>query len=458
MAIKIRPAGLMSASIGNNSFSHHKKGVIWIQNMEYPFHDEWDPIPAYIDISENTFSVNAGPFVVLFGLSETSHKQTGILRYNYFKDNTIIPATSHIRRHQSEGVVIVGSSNVMVHLNSFDNARSPIWLSTHSRNPGKTINATGNWWGTTNEGVIYDRIFGGKDRYDLSRILFRPYLARPDLVDPEYIAPPPEYRKPFIRGNMLGGLYGDRIGSISGEYNVESDLILQPNSILTIRAGSRLLFDAGVGILSQGKIVVEGNKEAPVIFEMKLHTKPNEFLNDSDVRLVNGPNKFEGRLEIFVNGEWGTVCNEGWNLRNAGVVCRQLGWAHSPTDFGGGLLHYGPGSGSIVRSNVRCDMWDWDILLCPHVTLFEHSCGHLQGKVQYSTFVSSQRGVKKYHMKPQDKAEANPIPHILRSAVLPDARQKIHASGHWFYPSNISKKPREKATYGPLFRMCLCVF
>ena len=50
------------------------------------------------------------------------------------------------------------------------------------------------------------------------------------------------------------------------------------------------------------------------------------FAGGSEVRLVGGKHEFEGRVEVKYDDEWRAVCDHGWNLKAAHVVCRMLGY------------------------------------------------------------------------------------------------------------------------------------
>ena len=63
------------------------------------------------------------------------------------------------------------------------------------------------------------------------------------------------------------------------------------------------------------------------------------------IGLVGGSSYNDGRVEVYYNGECDTVCNNGWDDTDAGVVCRQLGFGSSGTSIGS--AGFGQGSGSI---------------------------------------------------------------------------------------------------------------
>ena len=56
----------------------------------------------------------------------------------------------------------------------------------------------------------------------------------------------------------------------------------------------------------------------------ELYTGSN--CTDNDIRLVGSGLESQGRLDVCINGVWGSVCDDGWTDVNAIVVCRQLGY------------------------------------------------------------------------------------------------------------------------------------
>ena len=97
------------------------------------------------------------------------------------------------------------------------------------------------------------------------------------------------------------------------------------------------------------------------------------------VRLINGSSPSSGRVEIYStsigeNGEWGTVCDDSWDIQDARVVCRQLGYPDAVAALGN--AHYGEGTGPILLDNLQCLGTELDVLTCAHNGIGEHDCDH----------------------------------------------------------------------------------
>ncbi|XP_071823784.1 neurotrypsin-like [Apostichopus japonicus] len=94
----------------------------------------------------------------------------------------------------------------------------------------------------------------------------------------------------------------------------------------------------------------------------------------ANIRLAGGSTPNEGRVEVFVNGEWGTVCDDSWDIIDAAIVCRQLGYPGAVRARSS--AHYGEGSGRIWLDNVACAESSLSLQDCPKSEIGVHNCNH----------------------------------------------------------------------------------
>ena len=94
------------------------------------------------------------------------------------------------------------------------------------------------------------------------------------------------------------------------------------------------------------------------------------------IRLQGGRNGSEGRVEVYYNGTWGTVCDDSWDINDANVVCRQIGFdrATEAISYSG----FGQGEGVIWLDDVACHGSESNIVECLYNGWNTSNCHHVE--------------------------------------------------------------------------------
>ena len=97
-----------------------------------------------------------------------------------------------------------------------------------------------------------------------------------------------------------------------------------------------------------------------------------------------------GRVEVFYREQWGTICDDYWDINDANVACRQLGYQYGVQALQEGDIR--PGSGEIWLDDVDCTGSEKNLASCSHSGWGNHNCVHQEdagveclstGKINY---------------------------------------------------------------------------
>lgn len=141
--------------------------------------------------------------------------------------------------------------------------------------------------------------------------------------------------------------------------------------------------------------------------------------NEGAVRLVGG-SYYEGTVEVFHNGLWGTICDDSWHYRDADVVCKQLGYDRAYRLYY--RAYYGQGQGPIWIDQINCPSSAKTLLDCsPSPSKWgEHDCTKRED--------AGVKCLRKFPRKPQFMHLRLSCPQCTQNGQCSPCPKKIHPS------------------------------
>lgn len=318
---------IMGNLINNNECL---KGLISLSGMEKDIY-----------FSENRIESNRNcKFGVEFDL--TSHSEYSIGVGGTFKNN-YIAGNSHNYRSTDVGTVnmpvtyglgIYGVQNITVMRNVLDNNKLQYELvaGVTSLMLDNTLNVRENYWGTTDQYRIRERIFDFDDWNNFAIAEYFPFLGSNNPQSD--LATDSEIHVDLDLNHLGGRIWEDwTIPARNMPYTVYSDLTVMPNVKFTIPPGTELQFYPNVGILVLGQLIATGVPHSRIRFTAASvpssvqGRKKRETLTPSDIRFSGGETSNEGFLELYNTSSksWNLMCDNQFNEKTAEVVCRSLG-------------------------------------------------------------------------------------------------------------------------------------
>ena len=309
------------------------------------------------EINDNEFVENSGRYIVEMNMnSHTPYTQwvQAIVSFNNFKRNSRPPGlnTSAIVASSSPtsyALGIRGLQNVTITRNLFSNPQMDFELlgGQASSMLENYLDATENYWGTTEQPQIVNRIFDFDDWNSFAIVEYFPFLVSDRHNSRKFIGT--KWRPIFDMSGPIGGRITEnlRLRPRSHPYIVSRDLTVMNGVSLTIEAGTELQFYPNIGILVLGSLVALGTKDSPVRLSpvpksqyetpirearaadsaSRIHHPDLSPVSGYRLRLSGGSSADDGYIEIYneTDHRWAIVCDDNFNDYTAQVACKTMG-------------------------------------------------------------------------------------------------------------------------------------
>ena len=331
----------VEATVQNNTM---KENTGYALSLEYTKYCSASPLfPVLVNVQGNIFTKNKGEYIVFVNFkSMTSKHQMIISENSFFENQNVLKFLTNYARVKTQSVLAISKGNVTVKRNAFDNPMFPHEIATLYIDHEIMYQAIENWWGSSDECKVKERIFDYEDRVELARIHYYPFLIYHNSSS--VIIHNSTRALCFLQGTKVGGILNESITipRNSGAYQVTGDVTVFSDGTLTIEENVTLEFDLKAVFLIYGEIIIKGTSTNRVRFVPK---KPSE----KTVRLADGPGPWNGRLEIWFNNTWMPICLR-WYQHEYSIVCRQLGYEEDKYS-----KRYPSGKETVFLHNFQCD-------------------------------------------------------------------------------------------------------
>ncbi|VDI65684.1 Hypothetical predicted protein, partial [Mytilus galloprovincialis] len=269
--ISFRSFGYSNLDIKGNYFSSVKNNAVNIYGyvgltflMENTFQYGMDCVKIDVLNSNYNMTISDNFFV-------DNYASTAIL--DLFQPNGNVPPivlSRNIFQNNLNTVLLFRSPNISISHNSFENPNATYNIKVNSAGwyQNEIVNASLNFWGTTNLKEISQKIYDKSYDDTLLDVLFRPYLGSRNFSDIQNEEPP------FISisGEVGGRVNGElTLTADKGQYQVTANIEVGESDILTLEPGVTLLFNKDLGINVEGTLIVNGSSEMPVMMLEKVH-------------------------------------------------------------------------------------------------------------------------------------------------------------------------------------------